>query len=496
VNIEVNLGLVDIIGILPIIILFLVSLIPITTKILNGNREPEAYLTTIVGCLGFGAALASAVSLYSNASTKSYLFSKALVLDGVSLFATALVCLIGAVVLILSVDNKATRGRLYSEYVFLMLNSALGMIVVACSNDLIVTFIGIEVMSLCLYLIIAMSNEETLSKEAAFKYFILGSLASAIFLYGIALVFGSLGTTYIDEVLALAPTKISEGALFLFGALLVIMGLCFKVSIAPFHAWTPDVYEGAATPVTAFMATGVKVVTFVAFMRFLVGDYLASELTGQFVNVLQWLAVLTMVVGNVGAILQDSLKRMLAYSSIANSGYIMMGLIAAAVGGDSWLGATGVMYYVFAYTIMTLGAFGVLSILEKSENQALLADDLKGLAVKKPVIAACFTILLLSLAGIPPTIGFFGKFFLFSAAVKQGFFWMAVWAAINSVISVYYYLRPIVLMYMMSGEPQVSEQRMGAGALSIALMAISSVLVGIFTEPVYKFVISAVRGLF
>jgi NADH-quinone oxidoreductase subunit N len=433
--------------------------------------------------------------LYSRLSAKTFLFSKALVLDGVSLFATVLVGLVGAFVLFLSYEHKAVRGRQYSEYLFLMLNSALGMSVVAWSNDLIVSFIGIEVMSLCLYLIIAMSNEERLSKEAAFKYFVLGGMASAIFLYGIALVFGATGTTYIDEILAVAPTKISESTIFLFGILLTVLGLCFKVSIAPFHAWTPDVYDGAPTPVTAFMATGVKLVTFVVFVRVVAGDYLAQN--ENLLSVMQWLAVLTMLVGNIGAIMQDNLKRMLAYSSIAHSGYIMMGLIAASVGGEAQLGATGVIYYVFAYSIMTIGAFGFVAVLEKSENDQVLMSDLKGLAQARPLMAVCFSVFLLSLAGMPPTAGFFGKFFLFSATIKQGFFWMAVWAAINSVISVYYYLRPIVVMYM-----QDADEKRGTFSLSqiavfsISALAVASVAAGLFTEPVYKFVVVAVRGLF
>lgn len=495
-DITITHGLVDVVGILPMIVLFLMSLIPIIVKLANKNIEPDPIVTTVLGVAGFLSVLIATVTVYPKTQAAAMLFSKAVRLDGVSVFATGLVCMAGVIVLILSMENLATRGRQYTEYVFLMMNAALGMVVVAWSNDLIVTFIGIEVMSLCLYLIIAMSHEERLSKEAAFKYFVLGGLASAIFLYGVALMFGATGTTYIDEISSIAGDQISQSKIFLFGILLAIIGLCFKVSIAPFHAWTPDVYEGAQTPVTAFMATAVKLVTFVVFMRLVVGDYLTQDLRGRLLDVLQWLAVLTMVVGNIGAIMQEGLKRMLAYSSIAHSGYIMMGLIAAAVGGQSWLGATGVTYYVFAYTIMTLGAFAVVTVLEKHESHNILVDDLAGLSKTRPILSACLAIFMLSLAGIPPMVGFFGKFFLFSAAIKQGFFWMAVWAAINSVISVYYYLRPIVVMYMRPTENPITFGKNYLGAMSIVLMAAATILVGVFTEPVYVFVVNAIRGLY
>ena len=214
------------------------------------------------------------------------------------------------------------------------------------------------------------------------------------------------------------------------------------------------------------------------------------------VDILQWLAVLTMLVGNIGAIMQNGVKRMLAYSSVAHSGYILMGLIAAAVGGESWLGATGVTYYIFAYSLMTIGAFGVLSILERHEADLYSVDDLKGLASRSPWLAACFALFLLSLAGIPPTVGFFGKFFLFSAAVKQGLFWMAVWAAINSIISVYYYLRPIVKMYMEDGESRVTNQDVSSSMVAVSIMAVLVVVTGLATEPVYDFVLTAVNSLF
>lgn len=491
-----QLSLEDIICVLPALCIFLASLIPLTIKVLRRNREPNPTATIIYAFLGLIGALFSSLVLYSNQTTAYYAFFGALVFDGLSVFTTVMVVLLTGMVLLFSREHAATKSSQFSEYTFLILNSAVGMMILAWSNDLIVTFIGIELMSLCLYLLIALSNEERLSKEAAFKYFVLGSLASAIFLYGVAFIFGITGTSAINKIIEMAPQAIASNYVFLIGVVLAILGFCFKVSIAPFHAWTPDVYEGAPTPLTGFMATSVKLVSFVAFMRVLIGDYITSDVTGNLLGVLQWLAVLTMLVGNIGAIMQSGIKRMLAYSSIAHSGYIFMGLIAGSVGGQSWLGATGVTYYIFAYSLMTVGAFGVLAILERHEADLYSMNDLKGLAKRSPWLAAIFSIFLLSLAGIPPTVGFFGKFFLFSAAIKQGFFWMAVWAAINSIISVYYYLRPMVMMYMHDGESHAVVEENRSSYFAVALIAILVIVTGIATDPVYQFVLSAVNSLF
>jgi NADH-quinone oxidoreductase subunit N len=243
------------------------------------------------------------------------------------------------------------------------------------------------------------------------------------------------------------------------------------------------------------MATGVKLVTFVAFLRFARGDYLTQDMYGSFATILQWLAVITMFVGNLAAIVQNNLKRMLAYSSIAHSGYILMGLLAAAVGGEVWRGDLAVIYYAVAYAVMTMGAFAVVCLFEKSETDMVMIDDIKGLAKNSPVAAAAFTLFLLSLAGIPPLVGFFGKFFLFSAVIQQGFYWLAAWAAINSVISAYYYLRPIVYMYMRDEDSvEIAPQTKFTQGL-IVVMAALVVILGLTTEPFYKEILQAISTL-
>ena len=297
-------------------------------------------------------------------------------------------------------------------------------------------------------MVICLSREEKLSKEAAFKYFILGSFGSAIFLYGIAFIFGVAGTTYLNELSKVSADLISTNRLFMVGTVLALIGFFFKVGLVPFHAWSPDVYEGAPSPVTGFMAAGVKVVTFAAILRFVGLNFLNSERADDLIHILQWVAVGSMLLGNIAAIMQDNLKRMLAYSSISHSGYALVGVLAAGLSGDSLLGSSGTMFYIFAYSIMTVGTFGFVSLFEHKEDTQVLISDLKGLSSRSPWVALCMTIMLLSLAGIPPTVGFFGKLFIFSAAIEQVLIWLSVWGVISSVISVYYYLKPIVFMYM------------------------------------------------
>jgi NADH-quinone oxidoreductase subunit N len=478
----------DVVMLAPVLALFLASLIPLTIKVTTGNREPNSFATLCYGLAGVVTAVGLILSL---SNVHRVAFDGALVFDGLSSLVGVLIVSLTGLALVFSRENLATNNHQFSEYVFLLLNSAAGMLLVSWASDLIFFFVGVELMSLCFYVLIAISSEERLSKEAAFKYFVLGSFASAILLYGVAFIFGSAGTTSLPGIAEVATQLITTNRLFMLGLIFLILGLCFKVSIFPLHAWTPDVYQGAPTPVTAFMATGVKAATFVLFLRLMGTQALASEQADRLVNVLEWLAALTMVVGNIAAVMQPNLKRMLAYSSIAHSGYVMVGLLVAALAGEDMIGSSSVIFYLVAYSIMTVGAFGIVSVLEKDENAVLQVEDLKGLAVRRPWLALCLTLFLLSLAGIPPTIGFFGKVFIFSAALKSGFFWLAIWAVISSVISVYYYLRPVVAMYMRDeeGVEAAPERYLTLGVVSIA--AVLVIVLGILSQPIFKAVISA-----
>ncbi len=477
---NINIGIGDILLISPMIALFLASIIPITVKVLKGNVEQSPTATLIQGLGGIFAAVVLLLIVSGSGATA---FADALVLDGITRWMGLIALLSAAGALLLMYDNAATTGEQFSELMFLALSSAIGMLILVSAQDLLMIFIGLETMSLALYLMIAMSHEQKLSKEAAIKYFILGSFASAIFLYGIAFIFGSVGSTYLPVVISKTAELITSSQTFVFGMTLMVLGFCFKVSIVPFHAWTPDVYQGAPTPHTSYMATAVKAVSFAAFLRLIFTKSLVGS--ENLLDILQWLAVITMIVGNVAAIMQNNFKRMLAYSSIAHSGYLMVGLITAGISEDTPFGASGVIFYLAAYSLMTLGAFAIVTLMEKNENSIVQIDDLAGYARKRPGMALCLTVFLLSLAGIPPTVGFFGKFYVFTAAIGEGLIWLALWGVINSVISVYYYLRPIVVMYMKEGDVQEAPVSMNATRAAIIISAILVVVLGLVSGPVF-----------
>ncbi len=491
---QINFGLIDVLLVSPALALFLASAIPLLIKVLRGNREQNSFATLIYGYLGIVVAVGMTFAMMG---TERSAFDGALVFDGVSSFATLVILFVTAASLTFSSESFSTNDRQFTEMLFLVLNCAVGMLTVAWSNDLIVTFVGIELFSLCLYMLIALSLEERASKEAAFKYFVLGSVASAVMLYGISFIYGTVGSTVLPEFLAATPNLLMTNRLFLIGFILLIVGVAFKLAIFPFHSWAPDVYQGSPTPLTAFMATGVKAAMLAFFLRLMAAQAFTVERFWPFVDTLQWLAALTILVGNVAALRQKSLKRMLAYSSMAHSGYILIGLIAAGIGGASVLGAAGVLFYLFTYSLMTIGTFGVLHLLEGRADSDLTLEDLKGIAATKPWLALNMTILLVSMAGIPPTLGFFAKFFVFSAAIKQGLVWLAIWGVVGSIISVYYYLRPIVAMYMESAV--IRQDRVELRPLSyfmVTVMALLVLAIGVASEPFYQMVLASVTVVF
>ena len=415
----------------PLLALLFISLIPLMLKAVRGNREPNPFATLTYGILALvvAAGLTAALGI---GLKPTFAFSDALVFDGIAAWMSYLVYFIAGVALMLGYDHVLTRGRQFSEWVFLLLSSAAGMIVVLMSNDLIVTFIGVETMSLCLYILVAMSREEILSKEASFKYFVLGSFASAIFLYGIAFLYGTAGATTFSRIVEQAPLLLGSNRLFLVGLTMVILGFAFKVSLFS-HAFLDsrrlpgrsDAFDrlhvdgGQGRDLRRFLAAVSPPASGPGF-----GE--SSALFGA----VMWIAALTMLVGNVAAVMQDNLKRMLAYSSVAHSGYAFAGLIAAGFGSNYSGGSTAVLFYLFSYALMTLGAFGLVALYEKKENSTVSVRDLKGLASRQPLLALSLTILLLSLAGIPPTLGFFGKFYVFASAIEQDMYWLAFWGSL------------------------------------------------------------------
>jgi NADH-quinone oxidoreductase subunit N len=478
-----NLTMSDILLISPMIALFLFSLIPLTIKVLRGNVEQSPTATIIEAIIGL--TLTAGLLIVFGGSGKTA-FNGQLVFDGLTQWMGLIAVVAAGFSMILMYENPATRGKQFSELIFLAMNSILGMLILVSAVDLITVFIGLELMSLSLYLMIAMSHEQKISKEAAIKYFVLGSFASAIFLYGVSFVFGSAGSINIIDLMENAPVLIKTSKVFLFGISFIILGFCFKVSIAPFHAWTPDVYQGAPTPVTSFMATAVKTVSFAAFLRVLAMKPLVGS--DNLFLVLQWFAVLTMTIGNVAALVQTNLKRTIAYSSISHSGYILVGVITAGISQNSVFAASSVVFYLMAYSLMTFGAFAIVSLIEKNENSVIQTDDLAGFAKNQPLLAFCLAIFLLSLAGIPPVLGFFGKFYLFSAAVSEGLLWLALWGVLNSAIGVYYYLRPIVVMYMREGECNISDERHFGTTVAIVTAALLIVVLGLASGPIFEMI--------
>jgi NADH-quinone oxidoreductase subunit N len=378
------------------------------------------------------------------------LFNNTMVSDAFSnVFAIVfLVC--GALTCLASLRYLDRENLPHPEYFLLLMFSTFGMMLMASSFDLIVIFIALELMSLSVYALVGFRRADRRSNEAAMKYFILGSAASAILLYGAALLYGATGSISIKGILAYVQTHPAGATpLFLLGAWMVILGFLFKVASVPFHMWMPDVYEGAPAPVTGFMTTGLKAASFAAFMRVFVsigyGRGLAELVQNNIHDILWVSAVLTMVLGNLVALTQTNLKRMLAYSSIAHTGYLLVAFIAspAADGGFS-----SVVFYLVAYSVMNLGAFGVLTALASKDDGGLNLHDLSGLSRRHPWLAFAMGVFMLSMAGIPPTAGFVAKYLLLYGAIQAGEIWLVVISVLCSAVSVYYYLRVLVYMYM------------------------------------------------
>ncbi|MBC7464890.1 MAG: NADH-quinone oxidoreductase subunit N [Bdellovibrio sp.] len=480
---NISIGIADILLISPLIALFVFSLIPITIKVLRGNVEQSPAATVIEALIGL--TLTAGLLILFGGSGKTA-FNGQLVFDGLTQWMGLIAVVASAGALIMMYENPATKGKQFSELVFLAMNSILGMLILVSAVDLLIIFIGLELMSLSLYLMVAMSHEQKISKEAAIKYFVLGSFASAIFLYGISFVFGTAGTVNLIDLMDVSAGLVGTNKLYLFGIAFIVLGFCFKVSIAPFHAWTPDVYQGSPTPLTSFMATAVKTVSFAAFLRVLATKPLLGS--QNLFDVMQWLAVITMTVGNLAALVQTNFKRTIAYSSISHSGYLLVGIITAGISQNSAFSATSVIFYLIGYGLMTMGTFAVISLIEKDENSVVSTENLAGFAKKQPLLAICLTVFLLSLAGLPPTLGFFGKLYLFSSAVNEGLIWLSLWGVINSVIAVYYYLRPIVMMYMREGDCDIADEGSYATTVLIVVAAILILTLGLASGPLFSMI--------
>jgi NADH-quinone oxidoreductase subunit N len=393
-------------------------------------------------------------------------FSGLVVSDPYGIFFRELFIIVGALAILSSFDYLEREGIESGEYYALILLSVVGQGLMACSVDLVMIFIALEISSISTYILTGYRRHDQRSTEAALKYFLLGSFATAFFLYGIAILYGATGSTNLAAIRAAIPQ--ANGPLVGMAAALLFVGLAFKVSGAPFQIWTPDVYQGAPTPVTAFMSAAPKAAAFAVFLRVFLGGL--TPAAGYF-----WLlwtcAVLSMFIGNLAALVQGNIKRMLAYSSIAHAGYIL-----AAFTARSEMGVAAAMFYLAIYSVTNVGAFLVVAHLSGLGEKHLSMSDYAGLGRRRPVLAACFTVFLLSLLGVPLTGGFFGKFYIVTAAVAAGLPGLAVIVMINSAIGAYYYLRVVVAMYMEGAENPAAA--IAAPAASVAVLVFT--VVGVF----------------
>jgi len=447
-------------------------------------RDSKGHLG-LVALVGIVATLLVALFLWGRAGRA---FSGMVVLDNFALFFDVVICYAAALVLLLSMDYLRRNGMETGEYYILVLFSTLGMLLMVHASDLIVIFLALELMSLSLYVLAGFFRWRLAAGESSMKYFLLGAFATGFFVYGVALIYGATGTTALDGI-AVAAGSAPRDPLLLIGLGLLLVGFGFKVSSVPFHMWVRDVYEGAPTSVAALIATGSKAAGFGALLRVLLSTFKVAQ--PDWTALLWVLAVLTMTVGNVVAIAQSNLKRMLAYSSVAHAGYMLVGVVARGS-----LGAGGVLFYLLVYTFTTVGAFGVILLLERERREAVNLDDYGGLAAHHPVLALTLALFLLSLIGVPPTAGFAGKFYLFGAAVRSGYIWLAIIAVLNSVVAAYYYLRLIVYMYMRDQEGALTEpvpSFAGRLALGIALWGVFQL--GLMPGPVLDLAQAAVAPL-
>ncbi|HTZ74640.1 MAG TPA: NADH-quinone oxidoreductase subunit N [Candidatus Aquilonibacter sp.] len=447
-----------------------------------------------LGWTAFIGALLALVSIHFMAVVGGMGYSNLISADTFSVFVHVVVVGAAAIAILGSMDYLDMEGVQSGEFYALVLFATAGMGILASANELVTAFVGLEMSSISSYILAGYRKHAPKSNEASLKYFILGSFATAFFLYGIAMVYGATGTTRIDliqtafQVNPLDP-KAGGSILPIFGLGLIFVGLGFKVVAAPFQVYAPDVYEGAPSPVTALLASAPKVATFAIMVRIF---YVAF---GSATNVWFWViwvsAVLTMVIGNLGALVQTNVKRMLAYSSIAHAGYI---LVAFAAGTD--IGIAAVLFYLAAYSLMKIGAFLVVSHLGQQDEQRLELKDYAGLGSKQPVLAACFSLFLLSLLGLPATGGFLGKFFAFQAALDSHLVWLVVIAAINSVVGAYYYLRVIISMYFWDPSQDYQPTKVRpALATALTIAAAGTIYLGILPSHVLDWARTAADSL-
>lgn len=511
-----NFNPVDVRLLLPMILVSIGAMSMLMLQVFQRARTSRAYMAWVAVLFLMAAGLDSAYLLGEGVSKE--IFGGSLVVDSFSLVFNMIFVLGASLASLISPAYLASHRMDRGEYYALLLFSTVGMMTMASAMDLFTMFIGLEMMSIPVYCLAGFFRHSSRSAESAMKYFLLGAFASAFLLYGISLIYGVVGSTDLETIARVLESNVSflrvggvhhvtgeqvtELALLPgLGMLLILVALAFKNAAVPFHMWTPDVYTGAPSSVTSFMATGVKAASFAALIRvFCVGFFgEAARLSGTgWVIALFWLALFSMILGNVAAMVQRNVKRMLAYSSIAHAGYILVGLLAASYQSERFLNMESVLFYLLAYTLTTAGAFGVLAYVGKRGEEAVTYDDLAGLAQRHPGAALAMTVFMLSSAGIPPTAGFVAKFYAFKAAVQTGerlFIILAIVGILFSVAGVYYYLRVVVSMYMKDARREVAAVPGVPVKLAMVISAVGVLIFGLLPSSGLDLVRKGVLGM-
>jgi NADH-quinone oxidoreductase subunit N len=394
-------------------------------------------------------------------------------------------------IIFVSMNYLKREEILHEEYFGLILFSTLGMMLLASGFDLVIIFLGLEIMSVSLYVLTGFRRSDLKSNEAALKYFLMGAFATGFLLYGIVMMYGSVGSTNLEQIIKTIALEEAGSSLMVWaGAGLLLVGFGFKIAAVPFHMWVPDVYQGAPTPITAFISAGPKAAGFAALLRVFLFSFVTIKV--DWTTIVWIMAALTMTAGNIIAIAQSDIKRMLAYSSIAHAGYVLVALVA---GGET--GISSALFYLLSYTFMNIGAFTVVILLGRKGQENTGLDDYSGLAARSPLLAILMSVFMFSLAGFPPTAGFMGKFYVFSAAVKSGFVGLVVIGVLNSLLSVYYYLRVVVIMFMRAPEPEAQRIPIAFGTGLVLLISVWGVLhLGILPESLLNLAQASISSIF
>lgn len=485
----------DILAIAPELMLTITAVMVMLYDSFNPKQRYVSGAISLIG-IAFSAVL---LGLMYGAPSSASAWNGMIVTDGLRLSFSFIFLLVAALTILISsvwIDREEVP---VGEYHTLLLFATIGMLFMASGNDLVIIFLGLETLSIATYVMAGLRKSDLRSNESSMKYFILGSFATGFLLYGMALIYGATGTMNIVEIAA----KVSNPnfpALLLIGAAMLIVGFGFKIATVPFHVWTPDVYEGAPTPITAFMATGPKAAGFASFMRIFVigfplvaGAQASGILHETWITVLSIMAMLTMTIGNIGAIVQNSVKRMLAYSSISHAGYALVGFIGAGMAGGFNKrneAIAAVAFYLFAYAITNLGAFAIITLLAEKNDRRNDFEDYNGIGFKTPVLAFSLSLFMLSMLGLPLTAGFMGKILVFRPALEVGSTMLTVLvivAVINTAISAYYYLRLIVVMFFRERTTDFVEPKIPTAISIVVLLTVAGVFYfGIFSESLIQ----------